>query len=412
MNFNQRLECNTCKENIDCRIGMSNRDVQPISFSCPSCGEEIIIELNLGKGFKYKGAKSIHFDGPFTNENPFIDLHLDFPVKFGEYKMGHTPFMMAHSRIGHENFTIHNTRLNALNLLYPKLDDFKRILRLYSKNKKLFGQLCESKFEEKLRSEKPQDLNLALYCVIAKVFSPFSMPDENADSVKLHMKAIQDALGKDKGSFNAYISEILDTDFLHNIQQDCLDIYPQILEGELAFRPALFLDFDDDYEKELVAFRVSAHDFQTYKDLYKDISEVMSRQLVLVAGLNNLIHRGDFNKFKDIGKATPKSLHAYADLPYGFKTSHLDDCWYSISDGSINNQLRNSIAHVKVEYNAVTQLITYFPKKEGIKQEKSESIYFLDFMRNILISYREMHRMHQLIKCLFNYYYLIHQKAT
>jgi hypothetical protein len=412
MNFNQRLECNTCKENIDCRIGMSNRDIQPISFACPTCGEQILIELNLEKGFNYKGAKSIHFDGPFTNENPFIDLHLDFPVKFGEYKMGHTPFMIALARIGHENFDIHNTRLNALNFLYPKIEDFKRILRLYSKNKKLFGQLCESKFGEKLRSEKPQDLNLALYSVIAKVFSPFSMPDENGDSVKLHMKAIQDALSKDKEGFDAYVSEIFDTNFLNNIQQDCLDIYPQILSGELAFRPALFLDFDDDYEKELVAFRVSAHDFQTYKDLYKDISEVMSRQLVLVAGLNNLIHRGDFNKFKDVGKATPKSLHAYADLPYGFKIGHLDDCWYSIADGSVNNQLRNSIAHVKVEYNEVTQLITYFPKKEGIKQEKAENIYFLDFMRNILISYREMHRMHQLIMCLFNYYYLIHKKGA
>lgn len=412
MNFNQRLECSTCQTNIDCRIGMSNRDIQPISFACPACGEGILIELNINKGFKYKGAKSIHFDGPFTNENPFVDLHLDFPVMFGEYKMGHTPFLKAHARIGHKNFEIHNHRLNALNWLYPKLDDFKRILRLYRKNKKLFGQLCESKFDEKLRSEKPQDLNLALYCVIAKVFFPFSMPEENADSVKLHMKAINESLNKDKMAFDSFISELVDTEFLHNIQQDCLDIYPQILAGELAFRPALFLDFDDKYEKEFIGFRVSAHDFLSYKDLYKDISEVMSRQLVLVAGLNNMIHRGDFNKFKNIGKSTPKSLHAYADLPYGYKTNHLDDCWYTVAEGSVNNQLRNSIAHVKVEYNEVTQLITYFPKKEGIKQEKSETIYFLDFMRNILISYREMHRMHQLIKCLFNYYYLVHQKAA
>lgn len=412
MNFNQRLECNTCKTNVDCRIGMSNRDVQPISFACPTCGEGILIELNLGEGFKYTGAKFIHFDGPFTNKNPFVDLHLDFPVMFGEYIMGHTPFMKAIGRIGHENFEIHKKRLNALNFLYPKLEDFKRILRLYSKNKKLFGQLCESRFGEKLRSEKPEDLNLALYCVIAKVFFPFSMPEENADSVKLHMQAMHDALNKDKVGFDAFISELFDTDFLHNIQQDCLELYPQILAGELAFRPALFLDFDADYKKELVAFRVSAHDFQRYKDLYKDISEVMSRELVLVAGLNNLIHRGDFNIFKDIGKTTPKSLHAYADLPYGFKTSHLDDCWYSVGDGAVNNQLRNSIAHGKVEYDEISQKITYFPKKEGIKQEKAESIYFIDFMRNILISYREMHRMHQLIKCLFNYYYLIHQKPA
>lgn len=410
MNFNQRLECSTCKENVDCRIGMSNRDIQPISFACPTCGEGILIELSLGKGFKYKGAKSIQFDGPFTNENPFVDLHLDFPVMFDEYKIGHTPFMKAIGRIGFENFQIHNTRLNGLNLLYPKLEDFKRILRLYYKNKKLFGHLCESKFGEKLRSEKPEDLNLALYSVIAKVFFPFSMLTENADSVELHMNAIGNTLSKDKTSFDNYICELIDTKFLHSLQQDCLDLYPQILAGELAFRPALFLDFDGDYEKELVAFRVSAYDFQSYKDLYKDISEVMSRQLVLVAGLNNLIHRGDHNKFKDFGKNTPKSLHAYADLPYGLKAGHLDDCWYDIADRSVNNQLRNSIAHVKVEYDEITQVITYFPKKEGMKKEKPESIYFLDFMRNILISYREMHKMHQLIKCLFNYYYLIYQK--
>lgn len=104
MNFNQRLECNTCGKNIDCRIGMSNRDVQSISFACPKCGEGIFIELIAGKGFKYNGAKSLHFEGPFTNENPFIDLHLDFPVVFGEYKMGHTPFLMAHKRIGLKTF--------------------------------------------------------------------------------------------------------------------------------------------------------------------------------------------------------------------------------------------------------------------------------------------------------------------
>ena len=391
---------------------MSNRDVQPIRFACPSCGEGICIELTQGKGWKFKGAKAVEFEGPFTNEYPFIDLHLDFPVMFGEYKMGHTPFMKAHSRIGHENFVIHNARLNALNFLYPKLEEFKRILRLYTKNPKLFGQLCEKDFGERLRSESPEDLNLTLYCVIAKVFFPFSMPEENADSVELDMGAIHKAISRDRLAFDAFIEDIINSRFLSNTQHDCFEIYPQILSGELAFRSALFLDFDKDYDKEVVAFRVSTDDFHKYKDLYKDISEIMSRQLVLVAGINNLIHRGDYNSFKDIGKTTPKSLHAYADLPYGYKISHLDDCWYQVNDGSVNNQLRNSIAHFKAEYDEVSQVITYYPKKEGIKQEKSESIYFLDFMRNILISYREMHRMHQLIKCLFNYYYLMYGKAA
>ena len=203
---------------------------------------------------------------------------------------------------------------------------------------------------------------------------------------------------------------MIDSDFLKNIQHDCLEIYPKILQAELALRPALFLDFDSNYEKELVAFRVSVDEFQTYKDLYKDISEVMSRQLVLVAGINNLIQRGDHNSFKDTGKNTPKSLNKFADVPYGSKLMHIDETWYPIDEKVTDNQLRNSIAHYKAEYDEIKQVVTYYPRKEGIKQEKSESMYFIDFMRKILISYREMHSLHQLIKCLFNYYLIMYQE--
>jgi hypothetical protein len=138
----------------------------------------------------------------------------------------------------------------------------------------------------------------------------------------------------------------------------------------------------------------------------------MSRQLVLIAGINNLLLRGDHNKFKDVGKNTPKNLDKFADVPYGLKKDHLDECWYSIDEGVMDNQLRNSIAHYKAEYNVITQVITYFPRKEGIKQEKEETIYFMDFMRKTLLSYREMHSMHQLIKCLFNYYYIMYQEKA
>ncbi|MDT9702273.1 hypothetical protein, partial [Streptomyces sp. P17] len=87
----------------------------------------------------------------------------------------------------------------------------------------LFGRLCEKEFGETLRSEKPQDVNLALYCVIAKVFAPFSMPSENAESVAIHMKGIKDALSSDAEAFDAFFEEIIGTDFLKNTQQDCLE---------------------------------------------------------------------------------------------------------------------------------------------------------------------------------------------
>ncbi|QTN43778.1 hypothetical protein HZ997_17670 [Marinobacter salsuginis] len=391
---------------------MSNRDVQPIRFACLSCGEAIEITISDYERIKIKGAERVPFKGPFDGSHPFVDIHIDFPVSFDKYVMGQTPFMKAVGRIGHENYQVHNFRLESLNHLYKKVDVLKRIIRLYGKNADLFGKLCKKEFDENLRSKDQKDLNLALYCVLAKVFFPFAMPGENADSVDLYMRIMGDLHNNKKEEFEEFIKELVETKFLKNLQKDCLEIYPQILSAELAFRPALFLDFDEEYESGLVGFRVSVDDFQTYKDLYKDISEILSRQLVLVGGINNLINRGDHNEFKDVGKQTPKNMNKFADVAFGQKSFHLDDCWYSIDSDVLDNQLRNSIAHYKAEYDEISQIITYYPRKEGIKQEKSESMYFMDFMRKTLLSYREMHRMHQLIKCLFNYYYIIYNPSA
>ncbi|MEO1829601.1 MAG: hypothetical protein ABGX82_12365 [Pseudomonas sp.] len=409
MNINQRFKCSACETHIDARLGMSNRDIQPIRFACLKCGEGIEITVSHYESIRVTGAELVPFEGPFDGSNPFVDIHIDFPVSFDKYVMGETPFMKAVTRIGHGNFAIHNFRLDSLNYLYKKVDALKRILRLYSKNPDLFGRLCKKEFDEELRSTDQKDINLALYCVLAKVFYPFAMPNDNAEAVELYMDLMAGLHNDKKDAFELFLKEIVDTDFLKNLQKDCLEIYPEILSSELALRPALFLDFDDDYEKELVGFRVSVDDFQKYKDLYKDISEILSRQLVIVGGLNNLLHRGDHNSFNDIGKHTPKNMNKFADVAFGQKSEHLDDCWYEIGDGVIDNQLRNSIAHYKAEYDEISQIITYYPRKEGIKQEKSETLYFLDFMRKILISYREMHRLHQLIKCLFNYYFIIYE---
>ena len=388
---------------------MSNRDEQPFRFCCQTCGSPIDILISKKGNGDLRGAEQIYENIEFDDKTNFVDLHLDFPVSFDKYVMGNTPFLRAVGRIGHENYIIHNNRLNALNQLCQLAPDLRQIIRLYSKNVDLFSRLCESRFGEKVKTQKPQDVNATLYCVIAKVFFPFALPKDDAESVHKYMQIMKLLVDKDKTAFDAFINEIIGSGFQENIQRDCLEIYPRILEAELPLRSALFLDFDENYEKELVPLRVSIDDSQKYKDLYKDISEIMSRELILVAGINNLISRGDFNEFKNMGKNTPKNLHKYADVPYGQKLGFLDDTWYEIEDGVADNQLRNSIAHYKAEYDEITQVVTYYPRREGIKQEKAESIYFIDFMRKILISYREMHRMHQLIKCLYNYYFFIYE---
>ncbi|EGQ7854824.1 hypothetical protein IBP95_004383, partial [Vibrio vulnificus] len=86
--------------------------------------------------------------------------------------------------------------------------------------------------------------------------------------------------------------------------------------------------------------------------------------------------------------------------------------WLPISKSVADNQLRNAVAHYKAEYDEVSQKVTYFPRQEGMKQEKPNEIYFLGFTRKILDSYRLMHSLNQLIKCLLNYEYFMRNKNS
>ena len=69
----------------------------------------------------------------------------------------------------------------------------------------------------------------------------------------------------------------------------------------------------------------------------------------------------------------------------------------------------DSIAHNNVNYDEISQIIEYFPEGGGIKPTPAQQIYFLDFMRMILVTFREVNNLHHFVKCLFYYEYLILQ---
>lgn len=409
MNHNIYVKCDVCEAKTHCRVGLSNRKHQPIRFRCQGCGSPIDVTVTLDheqvtSGIAVGGAQMV--DGnAFEGGDHFVDLHLDFPVSFGKYMMGFTPFMMAMQRIGHQNMQTHALRMNWLNEVHQIETQIKALFTLYVNGRyDLFRPKVWEFIGSKMPCDTQLDINRALYYAIEKAFFPFAEPRKNVDMVTKTTSLLMRLAKRNKAALDAFVQEIIDTDFLRNVQIDCLNIYPKIIDLELMFRPALFLDFDKTYGGNTY-YRVSAHEFNEVKDLFKDIAEIMSRAVVLVAGLNNLDRRGDHNKFSP-AKNAPTSLNEYADFPLGLKLAQLDRCWYHINASDIDHRLRNSIAHYKAECDEVTQVITYYPKKEGLEQATSFQLHFLDFSRKILGMFREMHRLNHLTKCLFVYYYL------
>lgn len=412
------VECETCGEPTNCRIGMSNREEQPLRFCCQTCGSPIDIVIRASRGGEFIGAKQLQPDlWPFDESTNFVDLHLDFPVAFGKYVQGHTPFMMAIRRIGYEAMKLHGARLHRLEEQAPKFRVFGLLLKLFRNEKWTpFKTNCHRNFNTQLKSDSPEDPAAAIYRIIADMMSPFAFPGQDEEAYNAHM--MSELAGNYPEALQAFMADIIDSGFLKNLQDACFEIYPRILDAELPLRPVLFLDFDEEFANNPIPMRISNEVFESFKDLYKDISEIISRQFVLVAGVNNLLKRRDHNAFRPgIGLAkngkdyTPKDLHAFADVPFGKKLEYIDDSWFEPLDGGADNKLRNAIAHFKTDYDPVKQIVTYYPRLEGLNQEKAEQITFIQFMKRLLQSYREMRRLNHLIKGLFYLQYVIIERG-
>ena len=280
MNTCMTITCATCELDTDCRIGYSNRHIQPIHFSCPHCHTQLEIILDISEAprsnFTFNGCKpSKHQpNGPFSGANPFVDLHLDFPVKFGGYVPGATPWFASleqvkkatdgDSKKAYEMSQFHAARLHALNQLYSRADELKRIINLYhGNNKQLFQRRAAEYLEEdEKQSLLPQDLNATLYRVIAKAFFPFVVLE--------HGREISEELPKmlyalDSAALSSFIEEIFSTGYINALQRDCLRVYPKIFDAELSLRPALYEGLNITEMSDLI--NMAAYEMQSNCDL-------------------------------------------------------------------------------------------------------------------------------------------------
>lgn len=409
MNICKRFKCNTCDTLIDCRIGMSNRDVQPFQFSCPNCEE--IISFTIGADDEdLEGATDIvKFQGPFTGENPFVDLHLDFPVSFGAYRIGDTAYMKAVAELGLGAIGHLAQRLEVLNMLHKRCRDLQRLVTQYKRgDTKTFKKVCRTIPGVDLKSENKQDIIAALYSATSVMSSPFTVHEHNRELSQEMPRILTELYAADEGKFIEFSDVITENEFLKNLHHDCISLYPRIIELDLPLRPALYYDYVKPDKFGGVPARVSATDFNDCNNLYKDLAEVYSRQLVLLAGLNNLIKRGDANLFDPSVRLNKRgelikdfsSLNNYANVDLGRKVSAIDDSFYKIDLQAMDHKLRNSIAHYKFEYKASSQLVTFYPAKEGMNRDQRHSLYFIEFMRKMLLLFREVHSVNHVIKSL------------
>jgi hypothetical protein len=401
---------------------MSNREIQPFQFACPECKEKITFTLGYDD---LVGAIEIKdFKGPFTGDNHFVDLHLDFPVSFEKYKMGNTAFMRVVSAISQDSYNHLFDRLELLNKLNNQHRNLRRLISQYKRgNIKTFenviNDLADLKFV-KLNSHKKEDVISALYSMTSIISSPLTIHEHNVELSEKMPKFLMMLYNHHNENSKVFFETIIENSFLKTVHHDCISLYPRLIKLELPLRPALYYDYiDEEFGK--VPARVSTANFEMCNNTYKDLAEVFSRQLVLVAGLNNIFHRGDFNLFSDEVRLSKKNhnvikefscLDDYANVDLGKKLLAIDNSFFEFNEDALDNKLRNSIAHFKYEYDEVSQIITYYSAKEGLERNKSIEISFMSFLRKILLLFRDVHSINHIIKAIFYHCIFILKKEV
>ncbi|MCK5450894.1 MAG: hypothetical protein KAI70_03925 [Candidatus Omnitrophica bacterium] len=381
-------------------------------FICQNCQSPIDILLKLDpENVRWKitstGAQEIN-ESDYSKANYFTDLHLDFPVYTDKYIPGQTPFMRAVMLIGTEKILEYQQTLHLLDATLDVKEDINALIRFYLGQKiDLFRKTIHKYLPlDEFPCEKPVDINRCLYMMLEWFFAPLHRPPDTFKFVDFCSKEISNLHENNPDNFYAFIDTLIDTNFLKNTQKDSLKLYPKLLKSEVILRPTLFSDFIENPEGNLPV-KISTSSFEIYKDLYKDLSEAISRMLVLIAGISNINMRGNFNTFNDQMSNMPTSLNKYVDVPLGSKIGFIDDPkWNSFVENVLDNKLRNSIAHYKVEYNEVTQIITCYPKLEGFKRERKIELSFLEFTSKVLNQFRYLHRFNHIIKIFFVHHYL------
>ena len=160
----------------------------------------------------------------------------------------------------------------------------------------------------------------------------------------------------------ALIYKVLD-DFIKNYQS----LIP-------AFSIQFYQDAAIDYDVE----GSSTSDFNSVKQFYLDAYEALGNLMILPVALDNIKYRGNFESVQPINEKV-NNLDDFIAASKGTRYHYCnsDEIYVDKLNLQVNSKLRNAIGHNDVEYNTVTQQITYIPNLKD--RSKQLTKYLLEF---------------------------------
>ncbi|HHY5156792.1 TPA: hypothetical protein ACV5F9_002185 [Klebsiella michiganensis] len=409
MNFNLGgLSCNDCGEVFICSIGLSNkRTIQKFFVTCKNCEAQSFITLDVQ-------SRKISYDGLVQDKDkkkPLdykrgLRLHLDFPVFDTPGWVPLSPFMISSMISSDKSIGLHSKNTHLLNVLSENKREIKNIFKFYKNNnwkpliknslniyKKLHPYTSAPDLPSLKTRENDDNITKGFFFidVLNMLQEPFLDIEKNEETYlndEQHLKQIFSS-----SNLPELFSTLKNDNFFDTQISDINKIYISLLNHEEILRPALFLvnsGINDENNKKKNPFKISIEDFNSISDIFKNITEVLSRSLTFVIGVNNINMRGDFNKFHNNKINT---ISEYSKLDLATKLKYVDDTWFKNEIKSLDNRIRNSIAHFNWDFDEKDQNIYFYYKNSGLKRGRNKKLNLVDYIIKLIESFRAMHRL-------------------
>lgn len=386
MVINKYIKCQVCGSITRIRLQVGKLEQHPVVVSCGKCKTSLTGVVFIGQDnpsieFRFDNADIVN-NYDFDAGDYFAECSGEFPVQKQhedgpENLINISPFITQMSMINDIDMIEEYYRsLSGLTGTCKKWNSYKRILDLFEDNSQYLEQEIRKEFRGPAFPCKTEPeilhtvhmIEILGFCTYLKpeIVKDLKFTDDLLRLNPVQMKELNNYLDSHDGynlkQMQSQIYRILDS-FIH--------VYPALI-------PALSVEYigEDKFDYENKGTTTST--FETVKQFYLDAYETLGNIMIIPVALNNISYRGDLNVSDTINSKTC-TLDEYIGLTkanrYHFCTDH--EKYMSFLKLKYNAKLRNAIGHNDVEYDTVSQLITYIPNPK--ERTRKETEYLMQF---------------------------------
>lgn len=385
MVYNCFIKCQVCGSITRVRLQVGWQEQHPIVIACGKCSTSLMGKVHIGQD---KPVLEFDFDNAQILSN---DDRADYVVECsGEFPtikpydgiqsegVDITPFIRNQMRMkGEDGYEKFAKSISALNKTAKKWTDYKRVLDLsQNDNKRYLIQEIKKIFPENIYPCRNEfEILRAIHMVEVHGFiSPLrrDIIDNltiSGSVLNLDIKQIS-ALIKYLNAQDGYNLNELQL-LIYKMLNEFIGVFPFLIP---AFATQFYKENSMDYEIE----GSTTSTFDLVKQFYLDAYEALGNLMVLPLALNNIKYRGNYNSVNSLVKKV-NSLDDFLGLTKANRYHFCDEtemytrCLHVL----FNSKLRNAIGHNDVNYNTITQQITYIPNPKD--RTKKETTYLLQF---------------------------------